>query len=82
MASQTAVPDSRSLVWLLMRSPAELNPDQRTQLDRLYQLTRGVPRRVSQLADLALLAGAGTGRASIDADTVDAAWQELSPLGG
>ena len=38
MASQTAVPDSRSLVWLLMRSPAELNPDQRTQLDRLYQL--------------------------------------------
>jgi general secretion pathway protein A len=51
-------------------------------LDRLYQLTRGVPRRVSQLADLALLAGAGTGLERIDAETVDAAWQELSPLGG
>jgi general secretion pathway protein A len=49
-------------------------------LDRLYQLTRGIPRRVSQLADLALLAGAGTGRERIDADTIDAAWQELSPL--
>ena len=49
-------------------------------LERLFQLTHGVPRRVSQLADLALLAGAGSGRASIDAETIDAAWQELCPL--
>lgn len=51
-------------------------------LERLYQLSRGIPRRVTQLADLALLAGAGTGKPSIDAETVDAAWQELSAFGG
>ena len=51
-------------------------------LHRLYKLSRGIPRRVTQLADLALLAGAGTGKPSIDAETVDAAYQELSAFGG
>jgi len=44
---------------------------------RLHQLARGIPRRVSQLADLALVAGAGRNLASIDADTVDSVCREL-----
>ena len=45
---------------------------------RLHQLTHGIPRRVSQLAELALLAGAGQGIDSIDDQTVDEVYQELS----
>jgi transposase len=39
-ASPEAVPDSRSLVWLLMRSPEALTPDQSAQLDRLRHVAR------------------------------------------
>lgn len=46
-------------------------------MHRLHQLCEGVPRRVNQLANLALLAGAGRGLSQIDADTVDSAYQEL-----
>jgi type II secretory pathway predicted ATPase ExeA len=48
---------------------------------RLHQLTHGIPRRVSQLAELALLAGAGQGMSSIDDQTVDEVYQELSVSG-
>ncbi len=34
------MPDSRSLVWLLMRSPETLTPDQSVQLDRLRHVER------------------------------------------
>ncbi|HZZ72960.1 MAG TPA: AAA family ATPase [Pirellulales bacterium] len=44
---------------------------------RLQELTEGVPRRVKQLAQLALLAGAGRGLPQIDGETVDAVYQEL-----
>jgi general secretion pathway protein A len=47
-------------------------------LARLQQLTDGVPRRVSQLADLALLAGAGQAVDQIDADLVESVYQELA----
>jgi len=47
-------------------------------LARLQQLSDGVPRRVSQLADLALLAGAGRAVEQIDADLVDSVYQELA----
>jgi len=46
---------------------------------RLQQLTHGVPRRVSQLADLALIAGAGQAARQIDAELVQSAYEELSP---
>ena len=36
----TTLPDSRSLVWLLMRSRQELTPDQSSQLERLRQVAR------------------------------------------
>jgi general secretion pathway protein A len=44
---------------------------------RLYELASGIPRRVKQLADLALLAGAGGNLVQIEADTVDSVFREL-----
>lgn len=46
-------------------------------LTRLHQLTDGVPRRVSQIADLALLAGAGQELEEIDESTIEAVYHEL-----
>jgi general secretion pathway protein A len=47
---------------------------------RLHELAEGVPRRVSQLADLALLAGAGDQLRQIDSGTVEAVFQELGAI--
>ena len=44
----------------------------------LHELTDGVPRRVRQLAELALLAGAGQELELIHEDTVNAVNDELS----
>lgn len=46
-------------------------------VDRLHELSHGIPRRISQLADLALLAGAGQRLDHIDADVVETVYQEL-----
>jgi general secretion pathway protein A len=50
-------------------------------VDRLHELAHGIPRRVSQLADLALLAGAGQNLEQIDAGVVEEAYQELGVAG-
>ncbi|MEX0676403.1 MAG: AAA family ATPase [Pirellulales bacterium] len=56
-------------------------------LRRLHELTGGVPRRVKQLADLALLGGAGANLAHLESDLIDAVFDELgvvttdSPVG-
>ena len=50
-------------------------------VDRLHELARGIPRRVSQLADLALLAGAGQNLDRIDAGVVEEAYRELGVVG-
>ena len=47
---------------------------------RLHELTSGVPRRVSQLADLALVAGAGRQLDQIDADVVESVYHELGVI--
>lgn len=47
---------------------------------RLHELAQGVPRRVSQLAELALLAGAGCNIDQIDADTIESVYHELGAL--
>jgi general secretion pathway protein A len=47
-------------------------------LNRLYELSRGVPRRTAQLADLALLAGDAAELPQIDADVIDSAYHELA----
>jgi general secretion pathway protein A len=44
---------------------------------RLHELSGGVPRRVQQLADLALLAGAGQNLGQIDAEVIDTVIGEL-----
>lgn len=46
-------------------------------LARLHELASGVPRWVKQLADLALLAGAGRNLLQIEADTIESVFQEL-----
>ena len=45
---------------------------------RLHELAHGVPRRVNQLADLALLAAAGRKLPHVDADTVAVVSEELA----
>ncbi|MGQ9922235.1 MAG: ExeA family protein, partial [Desulfobacca sp.] len=40
-------------------------------LDRLYEYTQGVPRRINAWCDLALVAGFAEGRTEIDADFID-----------
>lgn len=47
-------------------------------VERLFQLSGGAPRRVSQLAQLALIAGAGQNLTQIDEQTVLAVHDELS----
>jgi type II secretory pathway predicted ATPase ExeA len=47
-------------------------------VERLFQLSGGAPRRVGQLAQLALVAGAGQNLTQIDEQTVLAVHEELS----
>lgn len=49
---------------------------------RLQELSQGVPRTVIQLAELALVAGAGDRRSLVTADLVDAVAAEILPPGG
>jgi general secretion pathway protein A len=46
-------------------------------LGRLYELSGGVPRRVKQLADLALLGGAGANLGQIEPELLDSVFHEL-----
>ena len=64
---------STSLAKAGRRSPVFDEP----AVTRLHELSKGVPRRVSQLADLALLAGAGQELEHIDAEVVDDVYREL-----
>jgi type II secretory pathway predicted ATPase ExeA len=48
-----------------------------TAVSRLFALSAGVPRRVNQLARLALVAGAGQKLEQVDEHTVEAAHEEL-----
>lgn len=45
---------------------------------RVHELTQGVPRKVSNLAELALVAGAGRQLTTIDVATIDAVYEELA----
>jgi len=46
-------------------------------LRRLQELTGGVPRRIKQIADLALLAGAGANVGLIESETIESVFHEL-----
>jgi len=58
------------------QAPVFLDP----AIERLHQLGEGIPRRINQLADLALLAGAGRKLEKIDADTVESVYHELGVI--
>lgn len=47
---------------------------------RIHELAGGIPRRINQLADLSLLAGAGRSLAEIDAGVVESVYYELGLL--
>jgi MSHA biogenesis protein MshM len=49
-------------------------------LQRLHELSHGIPRWINQLADLALLAGAGRNLQEIDANTVESVYHELGVI--
>jgi type II secretory pathway predicted ATPase ExeA len=49
-------------------------------IERLHELSQGIPRRISQLADLALLAGADRKLQQVDADTVESVYHELGVI--
>jgi general secretion pathway protein A len=49
-------------------------------VERLQELTHGIPRRVSQVADLALLAGAGQDLEQIDEQVVESVYHELGAM--
>jgi general secretion pathway protein A len=51
-----------------------------TAVERLHALAGGIPLRIKQLADLALLAGAGLDLRQISAETVSEACQELGVI--
>ncbi len=55
------------------RSPIFAKP----AVERLHELSHGIPRQVSQLADLSLMAGAGQRLQQIDVDVVENVFQEL-----
>lgn len=48
--------------------------------EEIHRLAGGLPRRVSQLADLALLAAAGQNRDHVDAELVESAYRELATV--
>ena len=72
-ANETADYLRRSLAEAGRQSPVFDEP----AVAKLHELSHGIPRRVSQLADLALVAGAGRQLQQIDADVVESVYQEL-----
>ena len=62
---------------MLAKSGCEQSPFAPPALTRLHELADGLPRRVSQLADLALLEGANKRLDQIDERTVEMAHREL-----
>jgi general secretion pathway protein A len=75
-AGQTA----EYLVKSLAQAGCESAVFDESAIERLHALARGIPRRVSQLADMSLLAGAGRALSHIDAETVESVFDELGVL--
>ena len=61
----------------LTRSGGRGNAFSEPAIDRLQELSGGLPRRVNQLAELALIAGAGRELGQVDPETVESVFHEL-----
>jgi general secretion pathway protein A len=61
----------------LAHSGGESRVFSESAIDRLHDLTHGIPRRAAQLADLSLLAGASANLPQIDAGVVESVYHEL-----
>lgn len=68
------------LQYALSRAGGQREVFDTTAVERLHELSHGVPRRLSQLAGLALIAGAGEQKNAVDSETVDAAYEQLAVL--
>ncbi len=72
--------DTQSYLRLcLQRAGRELPCFTNAAVTRLHELTGGVPRRINQLAELALVAAASQRLACVDTETVVGAAQEMAP---
>jgi len=75
--------DEQDVAGFLRRSLERAGGDREIFSDEaaatLARFAGGVPRVVSQLAQLALVAAAGDGLEKVDAATVERAWRELAP---
>jgi general secretion pathway protein A len=65
---------------LLAQAGRPSSPFAEPAVARLHELSRGIPRRVSRLADLALVAAAGEELQQIDAEVVESVYHELSVI--
>jgi type II secretory pathway predicted ATPase ExeA len=63
--------------WALNRGGCTRNVFTPDAMHHLHELTDGLPRRVMQLADMALIAGAGCDLDQIDVDTIENVFHEL-----
>jgi type II secretory pathway predicted ATPase ExeA len=61
----------------LTQAGCEMDVFAEDAIARLHELSCGIPRRVTQLADLALLAAAGRELPQVDAEVVESAYHEL-----
>lgn len=65
------------LRWSLAQAGCDSEVFADAAIARLHELSHGIPRRVSQLADLSLLAGAGRQLPQIDPEVVESVYHEL-----
>ncbi len=73
--------DTQAFVTNALRQAGRVAPlFQLDAIESLQALTQGVARHVLQLAELALIAGAGQGLTQIDADVIDSVHAELASV--
>lgn len=63
--------ETKEYIMFRLHRAGGSNIFQESALERIYEYTRGIPRRINALCDLALVAGFAEGRHEIDADFID-----------
>lgn len=73
--------DTRGFVTTSLNQAGRMAPVfAQPAITRLHELSHGIPRQVRQLADMALVAGAGRELKQISADVVESVYQELGAV--